>query len=519
MIYKFISMIPHVLLGTVFLPVLVLGAPPIFAENLATSGMPVVQRIQNVSEKNVFERIVTEHLPDGRVVEVAIRLPQRDGKIADRINGIVFVAPYVHERFRTARSPLARALVARLGCAVVSISAERLKPGDDPLTRSYVYPGGGYYPVVEKTINEIKQTHGDFDTPVFAIGYCLGGVMAMYLSQSKTLSVDGVVALELTQTEEETPGLFEIGVPTLLINPEDSPWNAMIAARHGQAAEKGAPAAFFIARPIVDASLDGAYYRKAGGRYSNELAFCFIRDAIVAKAYKLWPQKWGLDTVRIEGIGASWEQQILSSGPDFTDLYKTLTHNRMEIQDNGTTAYSCVPPFIMRRGVVFLKKGSWHPLDRVRLSATLVKHGCAAVVCSVPEADSVDEFVGKYIVQLKQLGLEISILTFDEVADRRWGSAVALAAGEAQFITLRRGEATELPQVKESSISVTLMGREGYVPARDVVSPLVSEQTWIHPAAFDELVAWLVDESGAVSQVKKPAGGKLRVESGNLGSP
>lgn len=463
--------------------------PPVFQENLDLCGLAKVQRIHGLSEKNIHETITEETLPDGRKLEIAVRLPFRGAKLPEKVNGVVFVAPYVNERFRTVRSPLANALVLRLGCAVVSISAEKRRPGDDPFLTSYVYPTGGYHAAVERAILRVKAERGSEETPVFTLGYSIGGVMALYLAQSPALKVRGAVALELAQDRDIAPGILRGACPTLILNPEDSPWNAVAARLHGEAVEAGLPAAFVITRPIVSMDERATYYRKAGGRYSNELAFCFIRDAIAASERGAWPAEWRERKVAISTPAERWEESVLSSSEDFLTLYQLATHNHVEILDGGESAYTAAHPLRSECAVLVIKKGSWLYQDQARLAALAVQRGRAVAICAAPDGLAAAALIERQTARLRAVAGEAPvILALAEDDDSEWLRSISEACSGARLVWLRRGTAFSTPAPDVLVGVAVLSARADYEPALDVSTILSAEPTWIVPADFERLL-------------------------------
>lgn len=473
------------------------GAPPIFEENLELCGLPDVQRIRGLSDRAIEETIREETLPDGRKLEIAVRLPFREGKAAETVTGVVFVAPYVNERFRTVRSPLAKALVQRLGCAVVSICAEKKRPGEDPFLSSYVYPQSGYHHAVEREILRIKAERGSEETPVFTLGYSIGGVMALYLARSPALSVRGVVALEFAQDTHIAPDVFKLSCPALIINPEDSPWNPIAARRHGEAVADGVPAAFVVTRPVVDMDEGARYYRKAGGRYSNELAYCFIRDAISSSSAGSWPADWRPRPAQISTPAGDWEESVLSSSDDFLSLHRLATHNYAEVLDGGESAYLAAHPNLRRHALVVLKKGTWLYPDQARLAAMSVERGGRVAICAVPEDAAVPAFVSRQLERLSAPDTTVTVLALRDDHGSGWTRAVETACADARLIWLDRGDAYRAPDPTLPRSVAHLRARAGHEPGREIGSLLDTQETWILPDDFKALLDLLARDAAS----------------------
>ncbi len=455
------------------------------------SGLKKIHNAGNFSARNIHERLYQETLPDGRSVEVVVRVPMRDGAPAAKVNGIVFFAPYPREKLRTARSFFANALVVRLGCAVVSISVEGSDREVWDQRKSYVYPASDVFGVVEKAVAETRRTYGEAGTPLVALGYSAGGVMAMYLAQSATFGADAVVAFEQSQGEDNTPGQYAVRIPALIINPEDSPWNARVARRHAEAVDQGAPMAFCVARPIVDVNPQNLYYRKAGGRYANDLAYCFIRDVIDAKAAGEWPARWAKRNIRIEAPGQAWEREFLGTSEDFAQLYALLGHGTYEALASGECAYGALPPFFRKRAVLLVKKGVWSYQDQVRFGAVLVHHGCANVICSVPDDAAAGRYLPAQLSKLKATGLEVTVVSLVEPGDEKWTDAVIRSTDGTPCVFVERGEALRLPDREEPRMRAVFTARPDFDPQESFQSALFEETTWMNPLDFEALVRFL----------------------------
>lgn len=471
------------------------GAVPLFlGKEPNLSGLNRrITNVGNFSAKSIVESEYTETLETGRTVQVLVRLPFRNGTAATNVSSIVFMAPYPNDQFRTARSTLANALVVRLGCAVVAIPMNSPKEEYWARDRFYLYPNSPYFPLVERLIKQAREKFGTPDTPIFCVGTSGGAVMSLYLAQSKTLSLNGVVAFELSQDEEITPNLLDVRIPTLVLNPEDSPWNVRIAERHAKAVANGAQLEFCITRPIVTYQAGQGYYRRAGGQYANELAYCFLRDAIEAQKNGAWPQQWQRRKIKITLLQDNWEAEPYLSSDDFEKLYRLASHNACESSLDGKNSYAAEPPFYKKHAVLLLKKGIWNYLDQIRMGATLVRQGCSTIISSVPDTAALAADMPAQIARLASANLPITIVgVVDRDDDDLWKAEIGRLAGKYPCVFLHRGDGPHMPVERTQQMHVFLRARNDYTPETDYGSVLFADPTWILPGDFHDFVVDLV---------------------------
>jgi hypothetical protein len=472
-----------------FLQPLLAKTPLILGAEENRTGLKQITNAGNLSPRSVWEREFTEKLEDGTEVEFLLRLPTTAGTPVTRVNAIVFIAPYPREKFRTARSLFANALVVRGGCAVVSLIGNNTKR--DP-TYYYIFPRAGYVSLAETVLDRIKKEYGEPNTPVIAAGYSDGGVMAMYLAQSKAIKFSAAIAFEQSQNEESTPRQYDLDVPTLVINPENSPWNSRIARRCADATAASKPLQLCIARPVIDLSTPQAYYRKAGGRYANDLAYCFIRDVVEATALGQWPDNWRRKEIQIDGLLESRSLSVFSSGPDYDNLYKLLSHNEFEAVAPGHYVYSALPPFFRQQALIVLKKGVWNHQDQVMLAALSIHRGCAVTICGIPDAGTLVSSVQAQIQRLKALGLPITVAAVCDEADEEWSSQLGALPDDVRCVKIFKGKTLALPETLSARATVHLTVPTDFPVWPSHAGGVTSEPIWFTPSEFDQLLQRIV---------------------------
>lgn len=423
------------------------AAPPLIMWNGRedTTGLEKVQYLKGISNKNIKSSIISGSLSDGSRCDMIIIEPSRGETKAD-ISAIVFVAPYPHERFRTAQSLLAKALVCRLGCMVISIDVD-----DSPKSQwwgvpsFYVYPTAGYLRHVEDAILSLRKERGLASIPIFGLGYSAGGVMALYAAQSTRLEFAGVVAMELSQDEKNMPNVLENRVPTLLISPDTNLANRRIASL-SRAENAGSLVDFVVTRSIVDmveAADGGMYYRKAGGLYADDLAYCFIRDAVALDLVGKWPAAWQRKDVNIESAWGGWMMRPFVSSEDYMKLYELASHNYIE----EVGAESCVivaqPPFRRAGTIVLLRERQWSYLDGVRMASLLNQIGLTAIIGNAAGTDDVLKCLRIYLAGREE-GSSKLILVNDGNID--WLQLVLSHKGNIETVILSPAEADKMTQ-------------------------------------------------------------------------
>jgi hypothetical protein len=449
-----------------------------------------VTNVGNVSARTIHEEFFEETMPNGEALRFVIRVSKVGDNSAKEVSGIVFVAPTPTDTFRSSKMRLAAALVRRLGCAVVSIAIDTPRTDYWARPRFYVYPESDYYKCVENALARIREEYGGDRIPVFSLGVAAGGVMSLYLTKSDVVQFDGVVAIAMSQDEDVAPGLYDVEVPTLVINDEGSLFNPRIARLHSQYVDRSAPIAFAIGRPIIPFLDSTPHFLREGGYYANELAYCFIRDAIEARSDGDWPGRWSKREIEIQGISESWTQTTFSSGEAFDTLYKLLAHNAYEVRESGEACFSASPPFLKRGAVVMVKKGLWTHEDRSRIGSLLIRSGMAFALVGLRGDDASSEYLASVLERVVETGLPTSLLVVAD-DDSEWSGRMAAAAGALPYFYARPAEKLSMPSSRETGGEIGFSRVRKPEAFSGASSMLFAEPTWIQLEELHEFVKWL----------------------------